>query len=100
MITPLEPASLSKVPNAPCGVERSKDPSVETPEPQVPNAPCGVESGAWRRCSGHSPSVPNAPCGVESCGQGAVYALEKDIVPNAPCGVESGLGLFLRNLNY
>ena len=36
--------SISKVPNAPCGVESFEEELHEVPDQFVPNAPCGVES--------------------------------------------------------
>ncbi len=36
--------SQTKVPNAPCGVERKEKEELKKLVQQVPNAPCGVES--------------------------------------------------------
>ncbi len=36
-----------KVPNVPCGVERSFIPRIVSNKESVPNVPCGVESVVW-----------------------------------------------------
>ena len=55
----------------------------------VPNAPCGVESSKnWQQHSKHQ-KVPNAPCGVERRDIVRDEQIAHKRVPNAPCGVES-----------
>ena len=102
----------SRVPNAPCGVERTTNkrykgltqteflmhrvelkeiqhPCTSSNFPNVPNAPCGVESYSEGRFCSPLGLVPNAPCGVESrFGLDIRFGLFLKRVPNAPCGVE------------
>ena len=77
-----------KVPNAPCGVERSAVEKAVNDFISVPNAPCGVESFAFFFSGTIEFRVPNAPCGVERQ-QMAPLQQGNQSVPNAPCGVES-----------
>ncbi len=56
-------ASITLVPNAPCGVERRNKESFSSFR-FVPNAPCGVERRNKESFSSFR-FVPNAPCGVE-----------------------------------
>ena len=65
MVSKEKEIDTSKVPNAPCGVERSKRFTGNCLSLMVPNAPCGVERSILSFLSYNLKCVPNAPCGVE-----------------------------------